>query len=207
MSLSEIPGWLRGSEMGAQIFAHDWAESGLGPVENWPPHLKLAVNIILLLPSATILLWGPTLIQIYNDPYRDFVRRWRPCCLGQPVRETWPEALDFLDPIVEGVMRRGQSYLFDEQRLVLNRNGIPEESFFKLTYSPVPGGLPGESVSNMAPPGGGAHNGGGDYRAGACAPARGGAGPAQRGAAGEADRVAGRGVSYRAFVPACAPRP
>ena len=154
MSLSEIPGWLRGSEMGAQIFAHDWAESGLGPVENWPPHLKLAVNIILLLPSATILLWGPTLIQIYNDPYRDFVRRWRPCCLGQPVRETWPEALDFLDPIVEGVMRRGQSYLFDEQRLVLNRNGIPEESFFKLTYSPVPGGLPGESVSNMAPPGG-----------------------------------------------------
>ena len=82
MSLPEIPGWLRGSEMGVQIFAHDWAESGLGPIENWPPHLQLAVNIILLLPSAAILLWGPEFIQIYNDPS---AIRW-----AQAARRPWP---------------------------------------------------------------------------------------------------------------------
>ena len=38
--------------------------------------------------------------------------------------------------------------------MVLNRKGMPEECFFKLTYSPVPGGLPGTPVSDMAPPGG-----------------------------------------------------
>ena len=35
MNPSEIPNmpdWLRGSEMGELIFAHDWAESGLGPI-------------------------------------------------------------------------------------------------------------------------------------------------------------------------------
>ena len=48
--------------------------TGLNPVwvqENWPPHLQLAVNIILLLPSAAMLLWGPEFIQIYNDRFRD----------------------------------------------------------------------------------------------------------------------------------------
>ncbi len=104
MSLPEIPGWLRGSEMGEQIFAHDWAESGLGPIENWPPHLKLAVNIILLLPSATILLWGPEFIQIYNDRFRDTMGVKHPNALGQPVRISWPEGWDFTAPIIEGVM-------------------------------------------------------------------------------------------------------
>ncbi|SFH28892.1 PAS domain S-box-containing protein [Nitrosospira sp. Nsp14] len=154
MSLPEIPGWLRGSEMGEQIFAHDWAESGLGPIESWPPHLKLAVNIILLLPSATILLWGPEFIQIYNDRFRDTMGVKHPNALGQPVRISWPEGWDFTAPIIEGVMMRRESHLFDEQRLVLNRKGAPEECFLRLTYSPVPGALPGQPGFDETPPGG-----------------------------------------------------
>src|SRR6478752_1301070 len=114
MSLPDIPGWLRGSEMGEQIFAHDWGESGLGPIENWPPHLQLAVNIILLLPSAAILLWGPKLIQIYNDPYRALMGCKHPSGLGQPVNECWPEVWDFIEPICAGVLEQGESYRFDE---------------------------------------------------------------------------------------------
>ena len=139
---SEIPHWLRGSEMGELIFIHDWAESGLGPIHAWSPHLQFAVNIILLLPSAAILLWGPNLIQIYNDRFRDLMGGKHPRGLGQMVSECWPEAWNFVGPVCEGVMRRGESLIFDEQRLVLDRNGGPEESFFKLTYSPVPGGMP-----------------------------------------------------------------
>ena len=154
MSLPEIPAWLRGSEMGLQIFAHDWTESGLGPIENWPPHLQLAVNIVLLLPSAAILLWGPDFIQIYNDRFRDTMGGKQPDALGQPVRVSWPEAWDFTAPIIEGVMMRRESHVFDEQRLVLNRKGAPEECFLRLTYSPVPGALPGQPGFDETPPGG-----------------------------------------------------
>ncbi|MEO6563455.1 MAG: hypothetical protein ABIN99_10510 [Nitrosospira sp.] len=76
MNPSEIPNmpdWLRGSEMGELIYAHDWTESGLAPIAAWPPNLQLAVSIILLLPSAGLLLWGPKLIRIYNDRYRDLM--------------------------------------------------------------------------------------------------------------------------------------
>lgn len=139
--------------MGERIFAHDWSES-LGPIESWPPHLKLATNIVLLLPSPAIALWGPEFIQIYNDRFREVMGRKHPNGLGQPVRESWQEVWDFLAPIYEGVMTRRESYLFDEQRLVLNRSGVPEECFFRLTYSPLPGALPDGSSSHDAAPGG-----------------------------------------------------
>ena len=71
MSQAEMPGWLLGSEMGKLIFAHDWTDSGLGPISTWRRNLQFAVNIMLLMPSAVILLWGPKLIQIYNDGCRD----------------------------------------------------------------------------------------------------------------------------------------
>lgn len=147
---SEMPHWLRGSEMGELIFIHDWTASGLGPIQAWPPHLQLAVNIILLLPSAAILLWGSNLIQIYNDRFRDLMGAKHPMGFGQMASECWPEAWNFVGPVCEAVMRRGESLIFDEQRLILNRNGGPEEAFFKLTYSPVPGGMPGDVPAAMA---------------------------------------------------------
>ncbi|ARO87798.1 hybrid sensor histidine kinase/response regulator [Nitrosospira lacus] len=141
MSKPEIPDWLRGSEMGELIHAHDWTESGLGLIQTWPSNLKFAVNIVLLLPSPAMLFWGPKLIQIYNDRCRDWLGTEHPACLGQPVSEFWPEVWDFLAPVCEGVMRRRESFIFDNHPLTIKRNGILEERFFKLTYSPIPGDL------------------------------------------------------------------
>ncbi|MBA4141985.1 MAG: PAS domain-containing protein [Nitrosospira sp.] len=158
MKQPEMPGWLPDSEMGELIFARDWTESGLGPIAGWPPHLELAVSIILSLPSAAVLLWGPNLIQIYNSAFRDLMGGKHPGGLGQMASACWPEAWSFIGPICEGVMKRGASFSFDEQRLVLNRSGTPEEAFFNLTYSPVPGGtqdlMPSKSVSETGVPGG-----------------------------------------------------
>ncbi|SFN74698.1 hybrid sensor histidine kinase/response regulator [Nitrosospira briensis] len=138
MNLVEMPGWLRGSEMGELIFDHDWTESGLGPISTWPPNLKFAVNTILLMPSAALLLWGPRHIQIYNDNYRDLMGLKHPGGLGQPVSACWPEVWNFLAPICEGVMQRRESFIFDDEPLLVNRTGTPEEAFFRLTYSPIP---------------------------------------------------------------------
>lgn len=146
--IPDMPPWLRGSEMGELIYARDWDESGLGPIPAWPPSLRLAVGMLLPLPSAGLLLWGPKLIQIYNDRYRDLMGAKHPRGLGQPVRECWPEVWDFLEPICDGVMQRRESFMFDDKRLVIERHGTPEEAFFKLTFSPVPGGIAEASVAD-----------------------------------------------------------
>ena len=122
-----IPGWLHGNGMGRMIFAYDWSESELGPIHAWPAHLKMAVDLILSLPSAAILLWGPNFIQIYNDAYRDLMGRKHPNGLGQGVAACWPEAWDFVGPVCHSVMREHKAYIFDDQRLILERLGSPEE--------------------------------------------------------------------------------
>jgi PAS domain S-box-containing protein len=126
--------------MRALIHAHEWSGSGLGPVQAWPLPLQTAVGMILSLPTPAMLLWGPNLIQIYNDACRDLMLAKHPACLGQSVSQSWPEIWDFLEPVCEAVMQRGESFMFDDKGLVIERSGVPEEAFFKLTYSPVPGG-------------------------------------------------------------------
>ncbi|WP_090370934.1 PAS domain S-box protein [Nitrosospira sp. Nl5] len=154
MNQSEIPAWLRGSEMGELIYVHDWTESGLGPVHAWPASLKIAVNIVLLLPTPATLLWGPELIQIYNDRSRDMMNAKHPMCLGRASRECWPEAWSFTEPVCQGVMQRRESFTFDDQPLTVNRNGTPEEGFFKLTFSPVPGDIFNHGDGDAGLPGG-----------------------------------------------------
>jgi PAS domain S-box-containing protein len=139
---SKLPYWLQGSEMGELIFAHDWSDSGLGPPSTWPPHLKFAINTMLSMPSAAMLLWGPDLLQIYNDRCRDLMAAKHSICLGRAPRECWPEVWDFASPICEAVMQRWESFDFEDKRLMVDRgNGPSEEVFVTLTYSPVPGNI------------------------------------------------------------------
>ncbi|HEX2717843.1 MAG TPA: ATP-binding protein, partial [Gemmatimonadaceae bacterium] len=108
------------------------------PVEGWPTSLRTAAGIVLAAPLGTILLWGPELVQIYNDAYRQVMGAKHPRGLGQRNIDCWPEAWDFTGPVYEAVMERGESLAFTDQRLVLERRGRPEETFFTLTYSPIP---------------------------------------------------------------------
>ena len=123
--------------MRALCRAKDWAATPLGPVEEWPTSLRTTVGLVLASPTAMIVLWGPELVQIYNDGYREVMGTKHPAGLGQPTRQCWPEVWEFNEPIYEGVTRRGESFTFTDQRLVLERHGHTEEAFFTLTYSPV----------------------------------------------------------------------
>lgn len=72
----------------------DWATTPLGPVGSWPAALRTLVDMMLPCGFAMILLWGPELVQIYNDPCRIIVAGKHPSALGQPYRVTWPEVWD-----------------------------------------------------------------------------------------------------------------
>ena len=42
----------RGGEMGTLIRAFDWTKTSLGPIADWPSHLKSAVGLMILLLIA-----------------------------------------------------------------------------------------------------------------------------------------------------------
>ncbi|MDB5302431.1 MAG: rpfC [Phycisphaerales bacterium] len=115
----------------------DWSKTPLGPVDRWAACLRSLVDMLLAHPFPTILLWGPELIQIYNDGYRRIAAGKHPRALGQPTRECWPEAWHISGPIYERVLTRGESLSVEDQLIPLFRNGYLENCYFTVAYTPV----------------------------------------------------------------------
>lgn len=127
----------KGGELGQLCRNKDWGSTPLGPVEGWSSSLRAAASLVVGAPIGMVLLWGPELVQIYNDGYRQLMGDKHPTGLGQSIRECWPEAWAFNEPLYDAVINRRESFCSDNQRLVINRQGHPEEAYFNLTYSSV----------------------------------------------------------------------
>jgi len=131
-----IPGFLRVSALGGRIAAHDWPATPLGPIEGWPQSLKTTLALVLRSPVPMALLWGEAGTMLYNDGYAAIIGRRHPDALGAPVREAWPEIVDFNDRVMRTVLA-GETLSYEDQELVLDREGRFEPAFFDLDYSPV----------------------------------------------------------------------
>ena len=132
--------WLvGGGEMGERIRAHDWARTPLGPVESWPHSLRSALSICLGSRFPIVLYWGSELTVLYNDAYAEILGKKHPWALGRPCREVWSEIWDVIAPMLDGVMASGEATWSDDQLLLLERRGYPEECYFSFSFSPVRG--------------------------------------------------------------------
>ncbi|MGO4573245.1 PAS domain S-box protein [Microvirga sp. 2TAF3] len=125
-----------GGETGALIRAFDWSKTSLGPIARWPQSLKTALDIILQSPVPMVMLWGVDGIMLYNDAYSVFAGGRHPRALGAPVLEGWHEVADFNRKVMEAGFR-GETLSFQDQHLVLHRNGVPEDVWMDLNYSPI----------------------------------------------------------------------
>ena len=113
----------------------DWAATSLGPMAGWDPVLRSAVDFVLSNRFAVTLFWGPELVLIYNEAYRAMIGDKHPAALGAPTRIVFPEIWDTIGPMLEGVMQGGSVWVQNE-RLLLDRSGLSEETFFTFAYSP-----------------------------------------------------------------------
>ncbi len=134
-------------EMGERTRAFGWSNTVLGPIENWPQHLRIAVQIMLNSRYAMWLGWGPEFIFFYNDAYaRMTLGPKHPWALGRPARDVWPEIWHDIGPRAESVVRTGQATWDEGLLLILERRGFPEETYHTFSYSPIPddnGGIGG----------------------------------------------------------------
>jgi hypothetical protein len=119
------------------VLEHDWAATPLGPMEDWPRSLQQAVAICLASTIPMIDLWGPQLIQIYNDGFRAIMADKHPGGLGQPTQECWPDAWEFNKPIYDRVLSRGEVVSLEDQKYSIVRRGFLEEAYFTVAYGPI----------------------------------------------------------------------
>ncbi len=83
-----------------------------------------------------VALWGPELVQIYNDGYAVIMGQKHPAGMGQPTSECWPEVWKFNEPVYQQV-RKGNTLTFEDQPFSITRHGIQEDAYFTLCYSPL----------------------------------------------------------------------
>ena len=134
------PNWPPGdSELARMVRAKDWSGTGLGPIDTWSDTLRTVVSSVLENRFEMILLWGPQLLQIYNDAYARLMRDKHPTYLGRPTQECWPEVWHFNAPIYERVMTQGDSVYLEDQPYRLQLDGGERVLSLSISYSPVRG--------------------------------------------------------------------
>ena len=126
--------------MRTQCRALDWAATPLGAVERWSPSLRTSAATVLGAALPMALLWGPELIQIYNDAAVPLLGDRHPAGLGQPTRECWPEVWHLNAPIYARV-QAGETVSLEDARYPVQRHGLDAlaaERYVTISHSPVP---------------------------------------------------------------------
>ncbi|WP_150785656.1 PAS domain-containing sensor histidine kinase [Pseudomonas fluorescens] len=127
-------GW--SGEMAGRIRAFDWSLTELGTMDAWPASLCSAVQLMLASPLPMVMLWGRAGYMIYNDGYSKFAGGRHPYLLGAPVELGWPEVAEFNRHVVNTCLAGG-TLSYRNKELVLLRDGVPEDVWLDLYYSPV----------------------------------------------------------------------
>ena len=123
--------------MGELIRTMDWSESSLGNPDQWPQSLRTSVSICLNSRFPLLIWWGNDLVKIYNDAYREIISKKHPKAMGAKGADVWPEIWHIINPMLQGVLQNGEATWSEDQLLILERNGYPEECYFTYSYSAI----------------------------------------------------------------------
>ena len=125
-----------GGEMGSLIRSMDWSKTSLGPVAGWPQSLRTTVSICLASDLPICVIWGPGLVQLYNDAYRVICGNKHPRSMGQNFSECWKEAWPVIGEAHNSALAGDKAFL-EVQQIFLERHGYVEECFFTFSFSPI----------------------------------------------------------------------
>lgn len=128
-------------EMERMIQDYPWQNTDLGPINSWSSSLKTAVSICLQSPTSCTLLWGPSLVLIYNDKYADMAGKKHPRLFGKSGSDAWGEVWDRFGPVSVPVLK-GKSAARQDDLMFFDRltsADLPEEVYQTWSWIPVKG--------------------------------------------------------------------
>ncbi len=117
--------------------AFDWGSTPIGPSETWPQSLRTVLSLALDTPFAMMIMWGPDLIQLYNDGYIAILGDKHPGSIGQAAADCWADIWPEVGPMLLAVYHRGEPVYHENLPLRMTRHGGVEEAYFTFSYSPI----------------------------------------------------------------------
>jgi hypothetical protein len=117
----------------------DWAATPLGPVSSWSPTLLSILRTMWQTRFAVTLFWGPDQALIYNEAYVTLIADKHPAAFGAPARDVFPEIWDTIGPMLDTAVAGDGGTWVQDLRLMMDRRGFLEETYFTFSYSAVIG--------------------------------------------------------------------
>ena len=127
--------FLTDSTMSNLIRDYDWAATDLGALEQWPTEWLVSLSNMICTAFPTVLFLGPGMRVIYNDAYLPHMGSKHPRALGQRGDGVWPEIWDTVGSTLRRVLNTGKPSWDADKRLLVNRHGYLEESYWTYSYS------------------------------------------------------------------------
>ncbi|AZR23323.1 hybrid sensor histidine kinase/response regulator [Xanthomonas vasicola] len=124
------------SVMAQAVRDRNWAVSPLGPTAQWPSPLRNAIELMLGSPESMYVVWGDALTFFYNDAYAPILGPRHAQALGAPLRELWADAWEAVRAPIEAAFS-GQASRFEELPIGMNRYGVPEQTWWTFSFSPI----------------------------------------------------------------------
>jgi PAS domain S-box-containing protein len=139
-TLTSYPFLRNSGEMSALTQSYNWAATPVGPIESWDVSLRTTLSLLLSSKFPMLLWWGDSLIQFYNDAYRDTMGNdgKHPAALGQKGVDCWQEIWDTIHPFIEKVRNNGESTWHEDMLLPIYRQGLVQDTYWTFSYSAVP---------------------------------------------------------------------
>ncbi len=121
--------------MAERVRHHDWTNTPLGAMDQWPDVLKTTVSLSLASHFPQAVVWGPELTTLYNDAFVPILGS-KPDALGQPFSAIWQEAWSQISPIADAAFA-GNATFIEDFPLIVERGDAPEQAYFTFCYSPI----------------------------------------------------------------------
>jgi PAS domain S-box-containing protein len=124
--------------MGELMRTYDWERHPLGNPRQWPLSLQTGVRMMLLSGYPMFIWWSADLYMFHNDAYAPtFVGRHGEV-LGAEARRVWADVWEQLGGIIEDILAKGTTFYAEDMRVIPERKGFREETYWTFSYSPMP---------------------------------------------------------------------
>lgn len=123
--------------MGERIRAFAWHRHPLGPPDQWPQALQMAIGLCLNSSFPTAVYWGEELHLLYNDAWSAIPAEKHPWALGRPAAEVWPDIWHIVGDQFRQVLATGEGIALYDQLLPMERGGIPRETWWNYSFTAI----------------------------------------------------------------------
>lgn len=117
----------------------DWAATDFGPIEQWCSELRCSVRFMAVDTQPTIIYWGPTRTMIYNEAYVPLVGSKHPDMMGKNAPDVFPDFWSLFENVINQQALTGKTMSGEASRLLMERHGFLEETYFDWKLVPIIG--------------------------------------------------------------------